>query len=173
MDLLRALVDVDSGPGDVAGIDTVYDTLVDRLVPLGFQFDRHETAGLDVLRGRRIGTGSARMRLVLVGHADTVFPSGTVADRPMEIHGDRVTGPGVARPRNLRARFGTPLENLVEQAGGYRPDAARLIVGGPLMGYAVPSDDLPLVKACNCLLVLTEALYRGWPVEGAVRELGW
>ena len=96
IDLLREIVDVDSGPGDIEGIDAVYETLVERLVPLGFEFDRHETAGPEVLRGRRAAAGGARMRLVLVGHADTVFPSGTSDHRPMEVRGDRITGPGVA-----------------------------------------------------------------------------
>jgi electron transport complex protein RnfC len=67
-----------------------------------------------------------------------------------------VTGGGVHRPRNLVARFGTPIENLVDQCGGYTEDAARLILGGPMMGYALSSDSNPVIKAANCILVLTE-----------------
>ena len=36
------------------------------------------------------------------------------------------------------------------------PDAARLILGGPMMGYALSSDSNPVIKAANCILVLTE-----------------
>lgn len=67
-----------------------------------------------------------------------------------------VTGSGIHRPRNLIARFGTPVEHLIDQCGGYTEDAARLILGGPMMGYALGSDSNPVIKAANCLLVLSE-----------------
>ncbi len=64
-----------------------------------------------------------------------------------------VTGRGVRQPRNLLARIGTPIADLVEQAGGYTDEAERLILGGPMMGLALPRDDLPIVKSANCILV--------------------
>jgi electron transport complex protein RnfC len=67
-----------------------------------------------------------------------------------------VTGNGVRKPRNLLAALGTPISSLVDQCGGYTPDAARLVLGGPMMGYALASDANPIVKAANCILVLTE-----------------
>ena len=68
-------------------------------------------------------------------------------------------------PRNLLARIGTPIANLVDQCGGYTADAARLILGGPMMGYALPSDSNPVVKAANCILVLSEQDVRPPQVE--------
>jgi electron transport complex protein RnfC len=56
----------------------------------------------------------------------------------------------------LLAQIGTPLSNLIDRCGGYAPDAARLILGGPMMGYALSSDSNPVIKAANCILVLTE-----------------
>lgn len=67
-----------------------------------------------------------------------------------------VTGSGIHQPRNLIARFGTPIEHLIDQCGGYTQDAARLILGGPMMGYSLDSDSNPVIKAANCLLVLSE-----------------
>ncbi len=66
-----------------------------------------------------------------------------------------VTGSGVRKPRNLLAQIGTPVSNLIDHCGGYAPDAARLILGGPMMGYALASDANPVIKAANCILVLT------------------
>jgi len=66
-----------------------------------------------------------------------------------------VTGGGVRRPRNLLAAIGTPISSLVEQCGGYTEGAARLVLGGPMMGYALDSDANPVIKAANCILVLT------------------
>jgi len=68
-----------------------------------------------------------------------------------------VTGNGVRRPRNLLVRIGTPIADLIEQAGGYSPGASRLVLGGPMMGYALASDANPVIKAANCILVLTDA----------------
>ena len=65
-----------------------------------------------------------------------------------------VTGNGVREPRNVLARIGTPVADLVRAAGGYREGAVRLVVGGPMMGYPLASDAEPVVKATNCLLVL-------------------
>jgi len=66
-----------------------------------------------------------------------------------------ITGNGVRRPRNLLAAIGTPISSLIDQCGGYTDGAARLVLGGPMMGYALPSDANPVIKAANCILVLT------------------
>ena len=64
-----------------------------------------------------------------------------------------VTGEGVVRPQNLEVLIGTPMTDLIEHCGGYRNNPNRLIMGGPMMGFALPSDELPVTKGCNCLLV--------------------
>lgn len=71
-----------------------------------------------------------------------------------------VTGPGVAKPANFRVALGTPISHLIEQAGGYTEAAERLVLGGPLRGLALPHDDFPIVKASNCVLVLSAAQVR-------------
>jgi electron transport complex protein RnfC len=71
-----------------------------------------------------------------------------------------VTGPGVVAPGNFEVAFGTPVSHLVAQAGGYTRDAARLLVGGPMMGIALPHDAVPIVKGSNCVLVLDAAQLR-------------
>jgi electron transport complex protein RnfC len=67
-----------------------------------------------------------------------------------------VTGNGVRQPRNLLAPIGTPISRLIEQCGGYNAGASRLVLGGPMMGYALASDANPVTKAANCILVLTD-----------------
>jgi electron transport complex protein RnfC len=66
-----------------------------------------------------------------------------------------VTGEGVANPQNIEALIGTPVSYLVEAAGGYTPDVDRLLIGGPMMGYAVQSDSVPVIKTSNCILAVT------------------
>ena len=68
-----------------------------------------------------------------------------------------VSGSGVRKPGNLLAAIGTPISDLVDRCGGYEPDAARLVLGGPMMGYPLATDANPVTKAANCVLVLSEA----------------
>ena len=90
---LETLVNQDSGSYDKAGVDTVTSWLEGRLRGLGFDVERvpQEAFGDDLV-ARRHGSGTGR--IMLLGHADTVFPPGTSAARPMSIAGDRIMGPG-------------------------------------------------------------------------------
>ncbi|MCO6412200.1 MAG: electron transport complex subunit RsxC [Thiogranum sp.] len=63
-----------------------------------------------------------------------------------------VTGAGIAQPGNLEVRIGTPIADIVEQCGGYTADVARLLMGGPMMGIALHTDQLPVIKTTNCIL---------------------
>ena len=66
-----------------------------------------------------------------------------------------VTGNGVQRPQNFNVLNGTPVSYLVEQAGGYTKMADHLIMGGPMMGFALQDDSIPVVKATNCTLFIS------------------
>lgn len=65
-----------------------------------------------------------------------------------------VTGEGIEQPGNWRVRIGTLMQDVITAAGGYRAGVDRLIMGGPMMGFPLRSDDVPIVKATNCLLAL-------------------
>ncbi len=65
-----------------------------------------------------------------------------------------VTGPGVRSPSNWTAKLGSPVSWLIEKAGGYSVEDPILIMGGPMMGIELPSDEVPVVKATNTILVL-------------------
>lgn len=63
-----------------------------------------------------------------------------------------ITGDGVARARNLEARIGTPIAQLIGECGGYTPRVARLLMGGTMMGMALSSDEIAVVKGTNCIV---------------------
>jgi electron transport complex protein RnfC len=67
-----------------------------------------------------------------------------------------VTGAGVVSPTNIAARVGTRIADIVEFTGGYAERADQLIIGGPMTGKSVSTDDIPLVKATNSILVLAD-----------------
>lgn len=70
----------------------------------------------------------------------------------------------VEHPRNFEVRFGTPMRALIDFCGA-RPDTDRVIMGGPMMGYRMPNDEVPVVKATNCILVGSPALFPPPPPE--------
>ncbi|MDZ4261347.1 MAG: electron transport complex subunit RsxC, partial [Pseudomonadota bacterium] len=64
-----------------------------------------------------------------------------------------ITGDGVKEPRNLEAPIGTPIQHLIDQCGGTTGEIERVIIGGPMMGFAMHSTAIPLIKTSNCILV--------------------
>ena len=68
-----------------------------------------------------------------------------------------LTGEALARPMNVEALIGTPVRELLEFAGLNPARLVRLLMGGPMMGFTLPSLDVPLIKTTNCLLAVTAA----------------
>lgn len=97
LDTLEQVVNIDSGTGDVAGGRKVASLLVPRLKALGMDVQAVAAEAPD-LPENIVATlkGTGRGRILMIGHIDTVFGPGTVAQRPFRITGDRATGPGVS-----------------------------------------------------------------------------
>lgn len=137
---------------DAPGIDIVKVTTI---YPEGA-----ERQLIQVLTGLEVPAGGRPTDLGLL--CQNVATAAAAADalldgRPLVERIVTVTGNGVREPRNLVALIGTPIGELIRQSGGYTPDVARLVVGGPLMGFALATDDTPVVKGTNCVLALTAA----------------
>ncbi|WP_438854510.1 M20 family metallopeptidase [Agromyces sp. M3QZ16-3] len=96
---LAAVVGIDSGSHDVAGVTRAAEWAAGALRRDGFDVESIPTPERDgrrygpVVVGRRRGSG--RARIVLFAHLDTVFAPGTAAARPFRIEGSIATGPGV------------------------------------------------------------------------------
>ncbi|MEG0805255.1 MAG: electron transport complex subunit RsxC [Lachnospiraceae bacterium] len=67
-----------------------------------------------------------------------------------------ITGDAIANPRNFRVQIGTSFAELVEAAGGYLSQPAKVISGGPMMGFALFNTDVPVIKTTSALLAMTE-----------------
>lgn len=94
---LADLVDIDSNSHDKAGTDRVADAMRGWLVADDIEAAHHaEPADGDVLLARLPGIDATQAPVVLMGHRDTVFPTGTVLQRPWRVDGDRGYGPGVS-----------------------------------------------------------------------------
>lgn len=77
--------------------------------------------------------------------------------RPLVARVVTLSGGAIASPRNLRVPLGTPVQRLIDHAGGFRSEPARLVSGGPMMGQPLPSTRVPTIKGSNGILALTAA----------------
>ena len=73
-----------------------------------------------------------------------------------------VTG-NVASPQNFEVLFGTPLTDLIAAAGGAQDDTSHFIMGGPMMGFDLPSSQVPITKAANCIIAAKPDLFPAPP----------
>lgn len=80
-----------------------------------------------------------------------------------------VTGKAVAKPSNLLVRIGTPIANLIEAAGGLPENTGKIIGGGPMMGKALISADVPVTKGSSGVLLLTREESIRKPMSNCIR----
>jgi len=90
-----------------------------------------------------------------VGTAAAVHEAINLA-RPLVSRIVTVTGDGIKEPCNLEVPFGISMHALIEQCGGMTDDVDRVIMGGPMMGFAMQRTDIPVVKTTNCILAETQ-----------------
>ena len=76
-----------------------------------------------------------------------------------------ITGDGIMFPKNFRVRVGTSIKDLIPLCGGYRdPEKEKIfILGGPMMGASVPSDDCIITKTVTSIIVLNKTDYKEEP----------
>ncbi|HEB76192.1 MAG TPA: electron transport complex subunit RsxC [Nitrospirae bacterium] len=67
-----------------------------------------------------------------------------------------VTGRGVKNPGNLMAKIGTPVRELIEACGGLNDNPVKVVLGGPMMGFAQYTLDVPVAKGTSGVLVMSE-----------------
>ena len=65
-----------------------------------------------------------------------------------------VDGSAVRKPGNVIAPIGTPIRELFDFCGGLAEDVEKIIMGGPMMGTAVPTQEMPVMKVTNAILAL-------------------
>ncbi|MFI8747386.1 electron transport complex subunit RsxC [Pseudomonas sp. NPDC077186] len=87
----------------------------------------------------------------------TAIHDAVVLGKPLISRITTLTGEALARPGNVEALLGTPVGELLEFAGLDTSKLNRLIMGGPMMGFTLPSLEVPLIKTSNCLLASTAA----------------
>ncbi len=112
---------------------------------------------IEVLTGKQVPAGETPLALGLLMQNvatakalhDAVYLGQPLIERVISVTGDQVTA-----PCNYLARIGTPMKDLLTDAGAKDVHQSRLVVGGPMMGFAMPDDDIGIDKTSNCLLLM-------------------
>jgi len=90
-------------------------------------------------------------------------------NRPLIDRVVTVTGKSLEKPSNFTVRIGTPVSALVEKAGGLPENTAKVINGGPMMGKAIATLDVPIVKGSSGILLMDENEARRKELKPCIR----
>ncbi len=112
-----------------------------------------------ILTGKEVPFGKHSSSIgVLMQNVGTVvaIKRAVIDDEPLIERVVTLTGDALSSPGNFWARIGTPVLYLLKLAGFKPQNPPMVIMGGPLMGFTLPSLDVPIVKISNCILAPAE-----------------
>ena len=128
---------------------------------------------IQILTGQEVPSGKLPAELGIVcqniGTTHAIYRA-ICHGEPLITRTTTVTGKACNKPGNFQALIGTPVEHLLAQ--GEFNDAAceRLIMGGPMMGFVLPSTHVPIIKSTNCLLAASaEESPENAPAQACIR----
>jgi electron transport complex protein RnfC len=123
---------------------------------------------IDACLGRQVPSGGLPMDVGVVVHnvgTSTAIADAVIEGRPLFRRVVTITGARVAEPANMVVSVGTPVSAAIEACKGDLEGAGKLILGGPMMGFAQHTDQVPVTKGTSGILLLA-------PDEVDAREPG-
>lgn len=143
-------------------IQTIIQAIGDRDIDVKIMRSKYPQGGEKSLvmaaLGKAIPTGGLPLDVgVVVLNVGTVASLARMVLRGMPLTHRivTVTGPGVVQPKNLLVPIGTDFETVLQYCGGLKEEAARIIAGGPMMGFSVTDLSTPVTKGTSGITVLT------------------
>lgn len=130
------------------------------IMPLKMRYPQGgEKQLIDAVLRRQVKSGALPISVgAVVQNVGTVFAvyEAVQKNKPLIERVITVTGKSVSKPSNFFARIGTPVSLLIEAAGGLPEDTGKIIGGGPMMGRAMISTDVPVTKGSSGILLITQ-----------------
>ncbi|MTI48553.1 MAG: electron transport complex subunit RsxC [Firmicutes bacterium] len=114
---------------------------------------------INAITGREVPSGGLPMDVGLV--VNNVGTAAAICDAiktgmPVIERVVTISGSAINEPKNLLVRIGTSFKEVIEQCGGYKSDLGKLISGGPMMGFAQFTDEIPVIKGTSGILALNK-----------------
>jgi len=122
--------------------------------------------------GKEVPTGKLPFDIgVVVHNVATLFAiyEAVYMNKPLYERVVTVTGSLLANPKNLLARIGTPIKELIEFCGPLKQEPSKIIMGGPMMGIAQYTDEVPVIKSTTGMVLLNEKEARVAEEEFCIR----
>ncbi|WP_430812291.1 MULTISPECIES: electron transport complex subunit RsxC [unclassified Carboxylicivirga] len=141
--------------------------------PLKVQYPQGgEKQLIDACIGRQIPSGKLPIEVGAVvqniGTTLAVYEA-VQKNKPLFERVVTVTGKSVTKPSNFMARIGTPMNQLIEAAGGLPQDTGKVIGGGPMMGKALVSTEVPITKGSSGILIMPKEIAKRAKMEACIR----
>ena len=127
---------------------------------------------IDAVTSRQVKSGALPISVgAIVQNVGTVFAvyQAVQKNKPLFERVVTVTGKAVANPSNFLVRIGTPINVLIEAAGGIPENTGKIIGGGPMMGKALISPEVPVGKGSSGVLLLTKEESVRKPMHDCIR----
>lgn len=127
---------------------------------------------INAVTGRVVPSGALPMEVGCV--VNNISTAKAVAEailegKPVYERVVTITGEGIKEPRNLIAKIGTPFQELIDQCGGFNGIPGKILMGGPMMGMAQYSTEVPVIKGSGGVLVIPEEKAKAEPVLPCIK----
>jgi len=147
-DAIKAMLDAVHGEHDieVRALKTKYPEGAEKML-------------IEVITGRKVPPRALPIDVKVVVHnVGTAFAVYEAArfGKPLIERVVTVTGGGIRDPKNLKVKVGTLISHLVQDCGGMKEEKVKVISGGPMMGFAIPSLNVPVTKGTSGIVAMTE-----------------
>ena len=143
------------------------------VVPLKVKYPQGgEKQLIDAITKRQVASGALPISTgAVVQNVGTAFAvyEAVQKNKPLFERVITVTGKSVAKPSNFLARIGTPMKQLIDACGGLPEDTGKVIGGGPMMGKALISPEVPVTKGSSGVLLMTKEESVRKPVYDCIR----
>lgn len=157
---IRAMQQACEGTGvEVAALRTKYPQGAEKML-------------IKVVAGREVPMGGLPMDVgAVVQNVGTVaaITDAVCHGLPLTERVTTVSGDAVSQPKNLRVRIGTTYRDAIAFCGGFRETPDKLLAGGPMMGMAQFSEDVPIMKGSSGILALTKKITEHGPEMNCIR----
>lgn len=143
------------------------------VMPLKVQYPQGgEKQLIDAILTRQVASGALPISVgAVVQNVGTAFAvyEAVHKNKPLIERIVTVTGKSLGDPSNFRVRIGTPIGQLIDAAGGMPEDTEKIISGGPMMGKAIVTTDIPVTKGCSGVLLIRSLEARRKEMSDCIR----
>jgi len=143
------------------------------VVPLKVQYPQGgEKQLIKAVINREVPSGALPIAVGAVVHnVGTAFAvyEAVQKNKPLIERVVTITGKSVKNPGNFLIRFGTPINDLIEAAGGLPEDTGKIIGGGPMMGKALNTTEVPVAKGTSGILIMPREESKRRKIKSCIR----